>query len=239
MRLLILILLLGINGCLLALTPQNNIPVKTAYPEARLSGQVFTFFMQAHGSQYFYEEWLEGRVQLTSGYWVEGQKLRYNAYLDELLWLSPEDLRPIMVDKGLVARFEITRINSTHVFKRVARQAGEEGLPGGIFAEVLHEGQWSLYAHRKVVQKSEVVQSIGGSTFARPSIQPETVYYLINKQGETIPFSRLNSRRFSRLFDGKEREVRRTLREKGLRINDERGLLQAMDLVEGVLQEGK
>ncbi len=209
----------------------NNGP-QTLGTQARLSGSVFTFFMQARGSQYFKEEWMEGSVVLSSGEKVTGELLRYNAYLDELLWMPAFGSNPVMVDKGLVDHFFINTMHDTLLFRKTDYLPGIRDIGKGIFLQELYTGEYSLFAHRKVVQKRESVESIGNSTFARPYIQPETDYYMISNRGDVLAFSRLGNRRFSRLFEGRERDVRRILREEGIRISDERGLIQAIQLID-------
>lgn len=211
---------------------EPEVPVQTLKSAVYLPGEIFTFYMQAYGTQYFNDEWLPGDIALANGREIRDVLLRYNAYLDELIWLPDINTNPVKIDKGMVHRFLFNSSgNARYPFVKIDLKELAESENGEIYAQELHAGKVSLYAHRKVVKTSEHVESSGRTTYAKPVISPDTDYYIQKSDGSFQALRRINLRGVSHLFPGKEREVRRFLRKNNLRIRNEGELIKAMGLI--------
>lgn len=55
----------------------------------------------------FYHDWTTGSVTLTDGAVIENMTLRYDMYLDELLWLRQMDNRTAFVTRAVVGTFDL------------------------------------------------------------------------------------------------------------------------------------
>ncbi|MCF8335255.1 MAG: hypothetical protein K9H65_01510 [Bacteroidales bacterium] len=72
----------------------------------KLRGEVFVNEFPRNDIQYF-RDWTRGKVILSDSTVVEKQHLRYNRYHDQLLWFRPKDSKIMVVDKSMLAGFEL------------------------------------------------------------------------------------------------------------------------------------
>lgn len=104
------------------------------------------------GNQYF-NSWTIGRVNLTNGATVNNINLRYNKFLDELLWLRTSDFKTGVVNKSIVKGFMIydedNQLQGTFVKKKI-KTPGMDSI--NAYLQILAEGELSLYTYRNVVR---------------------------------------------------------------------------------------
>ncbi len=202
--------------------------------KAKLSGEVYDFALDAEGDYYLAESWAIGDVSLLSGEKVAGQRLRYNAYLDELIWLSPRGQQSVQIDKQLVESFSVTLPGESQprVFQRLFFRDGPHLREEGTYAELLHDGDVSLFVHRRVVQSGERVETVGGSLRAVPQLTADPVYYVETPDGQLKELSRLSRRALQGVFPDQQREIRSFLRRAQPMIRSEADLVRAISLIE-------
>ncbi len=203
--------------------------------EARLSGKVYDFALDAEGDYYLAESWATGDVMLLSGEKVTGERLKYNAYLDELIWLSPGNHQSVQIDKRLVSQFSVTLPGEgqPRVFHRLFfHDDREQPHAEGQYAELLYDGDVSLFAHRRVVQSGERVETVGGSLRAIPQLNADPVYYIMMPDERIKELSRFSRRALQGIFPDKQREVRALLRREQPMIRSEADLIRAVFLIE-------
>jgi hypothetical protein len=203
-----------------------------------LSGEVFQSGQASVGSQYFYEEWLEGDVLLKSGQLVERKMLRYNGLLDELIWM-PAPTRPqVRVDKNMVAQFSIVLPGTSKkvVFENVTIRPRFQSSEINIFAQALHRENLSLYAYRKVKQKDELTRRTERGVYIIPVLEPDPVYYIVFSDHQAVPLRKLNNRSLIRVFPDQRREIREILRDENLRIRTERDMILAVMAINRLIE---
>ena len=66
--------------------------------QAQLSGEVYSPPVLFSGSPWYIDDWTRGIVILENGEMVSNVKLRYNGYLDELFWLTPEAFDQVLLE---------------------------------------------------------------------------------------------------------------------------------------------
>ena len=74
-------------------------------PEPVLCGSRYEMPTGYLGSQYFNSKWVKGDVLLHDSTLVTNQQLRYNGFLDELIWNCCDTCFEVRVDKGLTKGF--------------------------------------------------------------------------------------------------------------------------------------
>ncbi len=206
--------------------------------EARLSGEVFTFHMQADGSQYLFENWVKGDVSFISGKSLKDQSFRYNGYLDELIWLHPSFYKPVKADKYQIESFTLYPPGGdTLIFENISFKPRFESDSLHFFAQKLYTGDISLVAYRQIKRTGETLESIGPRLVARPKIEPEPVYYLILPDDQVHEVRRLNRRSLYRIFSDERRAIREGFRRECLRINNERDLIKAVGIIDEILEK--
>ncbi|MBW6498229.1 MAG: hypothetical protein K0B09_07580 [Bacteroidales bacterium] len=205
-------------------------------PQARLAGEIFVFSIVSHGSQYFNDEWYLGDVTLRSGEVVEDQMLKYNGYLDELIWLNTS-FQNIKVDKNLVAEFNISdpHTQETFVFRNVLLNSLSIGGSGHIFAEQLYENDISLMTFRRILKTGERTENRTKSVISRAILKPDPVYFILMPDGNANILSNLSRRSFYRAFPDHKDEIRSMFRQNQLRLRNERDLIEAVKIIEKVV----
>lgn len=197
-------------------------------PGYQLSGAAFTFGIISEGSQYFLDEWLPGDVVLTSGAVVGAQLLRYNGYLDELIWLPSMARSPVQADRGLIRQFTL-RLPADRdpvVFVNMAFHPGFQAQGAGVYAQQLHSGNIMLLAHRRVVPDGKVTRRSGNKIFHLPVLKAKPVYYFILPDGEIRSMEKIRPRLFEKLFPEMRDEIRESLRMNRIRMRSEKELIR-------------
>ncbi len=207
--------------------------------EPRLSGEIYTFTMRADGNYYLNENWLKGDVALISGETVHDKLLKYNIYLDELIWLSSKTYKPVKVDKKLVKEFTINLPDSREpvLFRNITIDVAFRDDPLNIFAHKLYEGNISLVAQRRVRQTGERFTSERGTHISVPRLEPDPVYYIIMPDNKAREVGRLNRRALYRIFPDYRSEIRTALRRENVWIRSENDLVRAVGIIDEIVTQ--
>lgn len=202
--------------------------------QVRLSGEVFNFTIHADGSMYFYEEWVHGEVTLNTGESVEVEKLRYNGFLDQLIWLNPVNFQQIQVDKQLVQSFtlKLPHFEEELFFENITFKPWFETNPINIYGHVLYDGKIKLLAHRRVAKKGEVLENVGSALVARAELEPSPVFYILMPDNQAHAVRRFNRRTLYRIFPERADQIRSAFRKEHLRIRNENDLIKAIQIID-------
>ncbi|MFH0841518.1 MAG: hypothetical protein V1903_02740 [Bacteroidota bacterium] len=116
-------------------------------------------FYNYKGSQ-FYNDWTSGEIFLTNGEKITGLSLRYEGYLDQLLWLR-EDQIPCILCKTCINGFNLFdgsgNITASFLIKKGIRLPLESDS-ADCFFQSLVQGEYSFYALRKVGKLSDLYE---------------------------------------------------------------------------------
>ncbi len=167
-KLLIYLGLIIYSGIVFPQTSNNNCykdPSDTLFSPA-LSGTYHINKFAKYKMQYI-DLWREGEVLLVSGEIAKNKYLRYNALLDEIMWMRISDYKVVMLYKDLVQGFTIysEQGKNEKVYKKTI--VPDFNYLGSIFLEVLVEGKCSLYCYRRI----EMIPTIY-------ELYPDFQYYL-------------------------------------------------------------
>jgi hypothetical protein len=208
-------------------------------PHAKLSGETFVFNLYASGSQYLFEEWTGGEVTLTTGAVVKADGLRYNGYLDELIWLNPAGSIPVMIDKSLVHGFVLYRPNDREplVFEKITHRSWYATGPSVIYAQVIYRGEMSLMAYRNIRRTGDNTLFTESGITVREDIRPAHEYFLITPEGRVHQIRKFSRRTFRRLFPDHRAEVRQALR--GIRIHTDAQRATFISRLDALLYDSK
>jgi len=137
-------------------------------------------FADYKGSQ-FYNNWTSGEIFLTNGERITGLDLRYEGYLDQLLWLRDDQI-PSILCKTCIIGFNLfndsNNITASFVIKKGIRLPFENDS-ADCFFQSLVQGEYSFYALRKVRRLTDLSELVD-----------DTRYYIFNNdQYEKIRLS--------------------------------------------------
>jgi hypothetical protein len=180
--------------------------------EPKLFGDLYQPQKNGVGSQYYIKEWLNGDIYLTNGNIIKNNNLRYNGFLDRLMWITPISYQQVKLDKEQIKGFCLndkygTKYNYEKIL--IKDEFSPDSFP--VYGEVLYKNRISLVAYRKVALAGYNVVP-GGSYY-------EDVYKLSNsylfklENGKTLGFKRFRKRDISKLFPDKTELIVNKFRE--------------------------
>jgi hypothetical protein len=118
------------------------------------------------GDQYF-NNWTYGEIFLTNGERITGLLLRYEGYLDQLLWLR-EDYIPCILCKSCIKGFNLyddsDNLTASFIIKRGIRLPFENDS-ADCFFQSLVQGEYSFYALRKVSRLSDLSELVDDTRY--------------------------------------------------------------------------
>jgi hypothetical protein len=193
--------------------------------ERKLSGRVFINNFINHNSQFFYK-WAKGDVILYNGKLLKDNNIRYNHYLDELIWLRKSDYKAAIVDKQSVGGFIIYNDDNTTYayFKRTKIKDWYASDTSNVYLQVLAEGPVSLYALRKI----ELIQNV---------IHNSDKYYLLLENN--YYYFKPSRFRLLRFFPENRPELRKIFRKNNLKVRHESDLVKAIILYNNSIDPDK
>ncbi len=171
--------------------------------EPNLYGDIYQQVDIGIGSQYFTEEWLKGEVYLTNKTTVGGKYLRYNQYLDRLLWLIPASNQQVLLDKEQIEGFCLNnKPGHKYCFQKIPVKV--DMMPDSllVFGEILYQNKISLYAFRKVILTGYELVNTG--SYGKNIYTVNTTYFLKLKNGRTVGFKKYRKHDIIHLFPDKK-----------------------------------
>ncbi len=197
--------------------------------EQGLSGRVTPPPRRLIGDQHYPdEEWHRGDVTLEHGQVVYNKLLRYNGYLDELFWLYEGDYQQVLIDRNMVKEFRFRSVftGETTLFRKLEIDSPLFIGKNEIFAEILYEGDISVYTCRRVIETARGDYMLGNIIYGGMRIKPSHVYIIRLPDGTMHTTRRISRRSILGMFPDNRREVRRLLREHNMIPRTEQELVK-------------
>ena len=241
MKILILIgcLFLG-SHALAAPTIQDDTFLSRTHDEIyqpRLVGERVSFEYVGNPDQLHLRSWFPGEIMLIDGQTRKVDALRYNAFRDELVWLSDKE-QLVRIEKNRIEGFRIfnTLSGDTLHFEKIQVRVPLRREPVTIFAEVLREGDVSVYVYRNIRSGGREIIRDGNVAFQRRVYTDDYVYYLMFPGEEMVSFRKLRRNSLLRAFPENRREIRQALRPYIISFRfSEEALVRTVDVLEPVL----
>jgi len=156
----------------------------------QLSGTLFVE-KKYKGSQYVTPEWSNSILLLSNGDTIKNEKIKYNGYLDEVIWLHPKNYHKFMLDKSNISEFWITRSNSLLIHYQKIDIFPRKANSQRIFAEVVCRGTVSMYIYRKISRNGTNEENEDGLHYVLEVLNPDNIYYFELPDGEWIEMKNL------------------------------------------------
>lgn len=183
----------------------------------QLAGEIYVHKQDYAGSQFFNDIWLKGDVFLSNGEIVEQQLLKYNMFIDELIWQEPFTNREVKVDKNLISSFTLEAASHTETIEFVHWQ--------GAFVQRLVKGSISLYVRRKMLPSSRLQSvHVGGRSHLQILLIPNNTYFLLKGSSNEVNVS-LNRRSVRRAIHSVCSDSECNLQKGRLRAKTEQNLV--------------
>jgi len=211
----------------------NNASPGFDYP---LSGEIIRPVSGFLGSPYFNDQWLKGEVLLNNGVTVHDKKLRYNAFLDEIIWLDEASMQQVKLDRELVEGFLLYFPGIAEPIRFKKTEPGPAGITAkqNGFAQILYSDTISLLAFRQVVKKRDIMTGRGSSRVLMSELEPATIYFFIIPGEEPVFIARMSRRNIYRVFPGKREFIRNEIRRNNLRLDSDHDLIRLAVILNSV-----
>ncbi len=213
-------------GIMLAQNP-NIESIIEKLNEPHLFGEVIYSHRQTAGEQFYHKTWSNGSVTLTNGKVSSNQVLNYNRFLDQLVLFNSTTLKSVYLDKNVIHEFTLQNpfTNQYETFRNIEARVQYQLKPTNIFAQVLLEGGYSLFAFRQVIESGKVTYRQNNRIIEIPEIKPRTLYYIKFPDGSYIAIKKASRRALIKTLPFDKAQIKRVISENKLRVRKEEDLI--------------
>jgi hypothetical protein len=166
-------------------------------------------------------DWTNGDLVLYNGEVIKNKILRYNGFLDEIIWLRKSDYRCGLVVKETIKEFSLYPVNQKRRhFKKYFLYNIVEGRREK-FVEILVEGDFEFFSYRRITILS-----------TSDTYYPKYEYYMLHDG--TITRVYLNRKSLFHLFNNneeKKQKVKKIVRSNHLKVRKEEGMLKFFEIL--------
>lgn len=196
--------------------------------EGKLTGDVFVNTYQSNNKHFLHENWIDGSITLQDGDVFENQKLRYNAYEDELVVFNTNIRKLFVADKGKVKQFTLNTKTGDMNFIRLYFDGF---ISGERYFEQLYSGANRLLVFHFVFEKKTRVYLDKNGILKDSRFELDKKHYLYSEESG---FHKLRQKRrsFLKLYPDNKRTIRRLFRKNNIRTFDQKNMVRAVQLLE-------
>lgn len=195
--------------------------------ESPLTGELLQVTDLTIGSQFYYD-WDSADITMNSGEVIHNKLLRYNGYINELIWQTPIDYKLVKLDKSDIKEVYFKKLHS--LFRQLKIKEQNDTLV--IFAEVLFEHKVIFYAYRKFKRTHSEISTNAGTSFSRDLIKNDTRYFLkLPDNNNLYSFSNLKRRNLLSAFPLYGIEIKKILRQSHISVNSEKDFVEALKVI--------
>jgi hypothetical protein len=201
--------------------------------EPKLIGDVFLNQTTGTVSQYFMNEWLYGIIYLSNHMIVPNKILRYNGYLDRLIWLT-DNYQHIKLDKESIDGFCLfdRYDDKSYYFQKIRIKEELSSDSTMVYAQLLCKGNISLFAYRKVVHSGTTEGQ--DYQYMIDEFEKKTFYYFKFPNNTSAGFRHISKRNIVKAFPGQKNQVLNLLRTGNQHsFKTEEDLIQIAELLNG------
>ena len=202
----------------------------------KLTGKTYIERKEYKGEQFYNKDWMEGDILLSTGETIHVEKLKYNGFLDDVIWVNPSNFQQFVLDKSYINDFWLKNPSGQDIhFKRInAVDPLAVSHPSDTFVEVGIEGKVSLYIQRKIVVVGEENIYQNGALNLLESIGPNPLYYIKLPTNTYLTMSKLSRKAFLKLFPEQKKDINKLLRDNHMKFKSESDFIQIIELLNRV-----
>jgi len=161
--------------------------------------------------------------------------LKYNGFLDEVIWMNTNNLRKFKLDKSSINDFWLKNSTTDIIhFKRI-NVTNTNNPSTEIFVEVGIEGKLSLYIQHKIKIDGEEDFYLNGHNYLLKSIGPKPLYYINLQSNNFAMLDKINRINLLKLFPEHKIEIQKIMRLNHLNLKTPQDLIKLIDLLNKIL----
>jgi len=202
----------------------------------KLMGEYFVEEARHQGEIFFNNDWAESTILLSSGEKIQGVQLKYQGYLDEVIWLNPANFNSFIVDRAYISEFwSVDKSNQPVHFKHLIVNDSTSSHAKDIFVQVAVEGASSLFIQRRVLNIPDTYYTDNNVTYAQKAYEPSPLYFIQLTSGQLLKLQRLGRHAFMNLFPEQKTNLTALIRRHGIDLRTEEGLMQVVELMNAAI----
>jgi len=220
----------------ISINAQNNNPVQESDKDSifttKLTGELFFDNIQYIGEMYYNKNWVKSDILLSTGSMVYGEKIKYNGFFDEVIWLNSSNFGKYKLDKSFITDFWLkSATDQTIHFKRI--HVGDTPVlnQSDIFVQVVIEGKMSIYIQRKISVIGEENIYIDNRLCYFNDVGETPLYFIRLATNHYLKMNRINRRTFLKLFPDQKKEIVKLLKDNHLSFKTESDFIKVIDLM--------
>jgi hypothetical protein len=219
--------------CQLGLAQDNNScacedSIRSLF-ESKLTGEVYQP-MILRGMEFYHINYGDGTIILENGDTIFHHQIRYNGRMDALLYLVPNTVHEIQLDKFAIKEFDFNENQNyqREVFRKIRVKNDFFSDTAEVFSQLLYEDSLSLYVFRQYVSKrDQLVAVTNDREISKPLYVPSFIYYFQLRNRKTIGFKKFKRKDLFDLFPEHKETMKKLFRE-----NRQRKFKSESDLVQ-------
>ena len=183
--------------------------------------------------QFFNKFWMLSDIILTTGETVYGEKVKYNGFLDELIWVNSTLNQQFKLDKQLIREFRLkTEQGQITYFKKIKIiKQGSTNQQSDVFAEVEVEGKISIYIRRQISIVNIEDITIDGIHCQQGIIKPTPQYYLKLLSSGFMLLEKIKLKSLIQLLPIQKKQLVLVMRKNNLKLKTEEDLVKLIKLL--------
>ncbi|MCE5175010.1 MAG: hypothetical protein ABFC90_09915 [Bacteroidales bacterium] len=219
-----------------SINAQNNVIKSVSEVDSifspKLTGGFYVQERQYQGDLFFNNKFVKSDILLSTGEMLYGELLKYNGYLDEVIWMNHTNYKQFIIDKAYISDFW-TKDSLDHPahFRRI-NVRDTTISHRDIFVEVVIEGKLSLYIqHQILCIPDEITYSSDGQARYIKTFEPMPLYYIKLPSDKYLKMHKLGRRSFLNLFPEQKKSIYRLVKKNHLNLKSVKGLIGTIDLM--------
>jgi hypothetical protein len=209
--------------------PWQKVSEKSNTTNRKISGKKYIMKYIPQGSHFYHTDWLHGTLFLEDGEIIDSVAIRYNSYLDELVYFNKSLNSMLEIDKYLIDEFTVqSPVFGIQKFRKID---SENSSNDAKYFHVIYEGEITLLAHYITVEiKTSLFKDKNGYLRDTQLVLTETLYTYTPETGfkKFPPFwSSL-----LKIYSENKKQVKKILRKNRLGKYNTNNLKQALLLIE-------
>jgi hypothetical protein len=207
---------------------QNHSQLDSIYA-AKLTGDIFVE-KKCQGSPFVTPEWANSTIVLSTGDTIVGEKIKYNGYLDEVIWLNPSNFKKFKLDKPNINEFWIQpdSYHSTH-YKQISVPIPDNQK---IFLETTYEGNLALYIYRKINRSGTTIERYEDIIYELDILTPKDIYFFKLPDGRWIQMNKLRLRYLLKYFPEHKKAITQLAKKSHLNFSSEDQCIELTHLID-------
>lgn len=199
--------------------------------EGKLTGEIYYFEITENSNYFLHQNWVNGSITLKNGEIFENQKIRYHAYLDELIVYNSANKVLVKADKNTISEFKVyePEPDGSVAVKTFINFDLADVNKG--FCEQLYSGSIQLLVFYRIIEK-KVDAYIDENGIGRDNefVMKETTCIYSKEKG--LRAMKLKNSSFFAIYPEHEKEIRKIFRENKIKISDKTSAIQAVGLID-------